>query len=514
MTKWFALAFIAISAQSWGTGVPCIPLDASKSADYKIGRFYTLHEGSDMLPLAWLQVLPVWDLNGHKTGRNFLDRDNLKRYGLLDYSSPSGAIGLSVSESGMLGVNCAACHVNQMKIGGRTTAILNGAPSLFDVEKFAKEMYYSLLKVCEPADWAKCSDFTKSIVGLTPDQWKTDLAEFRGRLKYVLTLASLGLTAHSYAFGPGRIDDFGGARDVLWGDPSPLTATNKVPLVGPSSILDLWSFQGASWIHWDLNMNSTFDRNLGQAITGGALYGGNHFRTPSVPLTDVTVDACAIAELETIAEQFQAPKWPVELAPIDTKTAEAGKAIFSANCEHCHRPNLSDSVLPFSSVGTDPNRALAYWLPMSDGTDFLQTANTDLPNLKAQIFKILELPPDSVQYVDKLGKNARWRRTNGYVARPLKGIWASPPYLHNGSVLTLMEILDSKSRHYPDTFQLGHQDFDPVKVGYVRKDCIPGDYEHFCFDTRLPGNSNQGHTYGDALTTTERKQVVEYLKTR
>ncbi|HXW25594.1 MAG TPA: di-heme-cytochrome C peroxidase [Xanthobacteraceae bacterium] len=97
-----------------------------------------------------------------------------------------------------------------------------------------------------------------------------------------------------------------------------------------------------------------------------------------------------------------------------------------------------------------------------------------------------------------------------YKARPLDGIWATAPYLHNGSVPNLYQLLlPAKDRM--KRFFVGTRDFDPVNVGFVT-DGREGAFE---FDTSLPGNSNVGHdTYGtDALTEEERRQLVEYLKT-
>jgi mono/diheme cytochrome c family protein len=97
-----------------------------------------------------------------------------------------------------------------------------------------------------------------------------------------------------------------------------------------------------------------------------------------------------------------------------------------------------------------------------------------------------------------------------YKARPLNGIWATGPYLHNGSVPNLYQLL-LPSDQRAATFNVGSREFDPKHVGF-RFDAGP-----FQFDTSLPGNSNKGHEgrpYGtDRLTDEERWQLVEYLKT-
>ena len=97
-----------------------------------------------------------------------------------------------------------------------------------------------------------------------------------------------------------------------------------------------------------------------------------------------------------------------------------------------------------------------------------------------------------------------------YKARPLDGIWATAPYLHNGSVPNLYQLLLPAKDRKP-TFYVGTRDFDPVNVGFV----IDKRDGAFQFDTSLPGNSNAGHdTYGtDTLTDVQRWQLIEYLKT-
>jgi hypothetical protein len=104
----------------------------------------------------------------------------------------------------------------------------------------------------------------------------------------------------------------------------------------------------------------------------------------------------------------------------------------------------------------------------------------------------------------------------GYKARPLTGIWATAPYLHNGSVPTLYDLLLPPEER-PATFWVGSREFDPVNVGYVTSEDADNSFE---FRTRddsgrmIPGNSNAGHDYDNAaFTEQERRALVEYMKT-
>jgi hypothetical protein len=139
----------------------------------------------------------------------------------------------------------------------------------------------------------------------------------------------------------------------------------------------------------------------------------------------------------------------------------------------------------------------------------------------------------SDEYLDEVGKQAyRGDRPNclqaglGYKARPLNGIWATAPFLHNGSVPSLRHLLGPVSER-PTEFLLGDPTFDPVNVGLsaIAADSTQGSYTdegYFILKTSLPGNSNRGHEFSDvkgpgvigrALSAGDRDALIEFLKT-
>jgi hypothetical protein len=115
----------------------------------------------------------------------------------------------------------------------------------------------------------------------------------------------------------------------------------------------------------------------------------------------------------------------------------------------------------------------------------------------------------------------------GYKPRPLSGIWATPPFLHNGSVPTVYDLLSPVAER-PATFAMGSREFDPVRMGLKQ----PASGRWFTFDTSLPGNYNTGHEFnagyvewtpgsppqggliGPLLSHDERMAIIEHLKIR
>ena len=176
-------------------------------------------------------------------------------------------------------------------------------------------------------------------------------------------------------------------------------------------------------------------------------------------------------------------------------------------------------------AGTDPNDATNFDRPVYNSDDstvsFAGESKDLLTRLQAKAKA--NMSKEDQDLMDKLEARqtpVKWRdtmkATGGpvYPARPLEGIWATAPYLHNGSVPTLYHLLLPAAQR-PKKFPVGQKDFDPVNVGFAidpAKITPQTALTLFEMDTTLPGNLNTGHEWGTQLPEGDRLALIEYLK--
>jgi hypothetical protein len=465
-----------------------------------------------------------------------------------------------------VGINCAACHTGEIRYKGQTLRI-DGAPNLFALEQFFLDM-----KVCgevmqgEPLngflfvrevirrnhdskhagelletsdegvallDSVRVADGLsndeKEIVntvgaafddavqhktndlesypglatntpGLTTDQKQRHgvmrqlVSGFRKDAQFIeRRLASFETLSKAIDsgvdLGPGRGDSFGIIRNLLF--PSEVIA-----LDAPVSTPALFDFQNFTWVHWDGNSTSVMDRNIAQAIALGADFDPVTAKSSVLPFN--------LDKLEKIASKITAPAWPEKvLGRLDRAKANRGKVHFTKHCAECH---TTENLCDIDKVGTSPHRALNFADKLS-GLPFVTHLETVVARARTQLCSENGITETQVRAMERKADPA-WRATHGYIARPLKGIWATAPFLHNGSVPTLYHLLQPAAQR-PVTFRVGSREFDPMHVGYLSDVSLPG----WLLDTTIKGNENSGHEFGTSLAETDRLDLVEFLKT-
>ena len=277
-------------------------------------------------------------------------------------------------------------------------------------------------------------------------------------------------------YGPGRVDTFNTYKTRRFGFETEDLSPEEVN--GIADFPSIWN-QGPRqdlYLHWDGNNNNADERNRTAALA-------------LVAPSNLNFDS--LQRLREWLNVVPPPKYPYA---INTTLANKGKPLFEANCAGCHnvfdRPG-EDTVVPIDEVQTDRGRLDSY-------TDAL-AANQYL------IFS-------DIRYRGEDKRFRNYRKTNGYVSAPLDGIWLRAPYLHNGSVPTMRDLLE-KPENRPTEFYRGYDVYDQDNMGFVSTVAEEKGNAFFKLDTALPGNGNGGHNYGTELAVDEKDALIEYLKT-
>ena len=355
--------------------------------------------------------------------------------------------------------------------------------------------------------------------------------------------------------GPGRLDAFNGTRNFLL---ARLSEENLVELDAPVKFPPVWGFQDFEWVEWSQNTNSTMERNFTETLGAGAtvqLEPGSRDRFAT------SIPARNMHRLEELAYAITPPVWPEHvLGEIDRDLASKGEAVFARRCAACHEYSVADykanGILPLrrfsqAQIGVDPTATSRVACPVPnvgdlevektsftaeqatslshckgveagqpfDGYAFSDVVQTAVAAIKAKAYAADNVSKDEQMIFEDVERRGGvyWRDTllddgKPFAARPLHGIWAAAPYLHNGSVPTLRDLLthpDQRIKRFP----LGHREYDPVKIGY-RTD-LPEAEWRYAVDTEADsGSSNAGHLFGVNLPDEEKEALLEYLKTK
>jgi len=287
--------------------------------------------------------------------------------------------------------------------------------------------------------------------------------------------------------GRGRVDTFGGYKVSLFR--FPVHELPKEEMVGVADLPSIWdqAQREGMPLHWDGNNPSLMERNFSASFGAGA--------------TPATVDIASLERTQAWLRHLPVPRYPF---PVDAAKAAAGERVYDRACYGCHgkhdygpggrdrRESQVGRIMRLADIGTDPYRNWSF--------------TRDLAVNQATLLA-----------------GTRWRLrhfhvTPGYVNQPLDGVWLRAPYLHNGAVPTLYDLLKPAAER-PTEFYRGYDVYDQDRVGFVSSVAQEGSRRYFRFEVRdaqgnlVPGNSNLGHEYGTTLGEDEKRQLLEYLKT-
>jgi mono/diheme cytochrome c family protein len=371
-----------------------------------------------------------------------------------------------------VGINCALCHCGSYRTDPRAApAAVPGAPAT----RLDLLAYQRFLFACA-SDPRFTADNLLAVIG-----YNTKLSPVEKLLyRYVLIPQTRkGLLAQKDQFawtnsrpewGAGRIDPFNPVKfHQLKMDPA------RDSSVGNSDMEPLWNRAGRAGhaLHWDgLNSDPT------EVVLSGAIGDG---------ATASTVPYDRMMRLQRWLQHLPPPAYPY---PVDDGLARKGQGVYDRHCAECH------------AVGAARTGKV---VPVAE--EKLKTDRHRLDMWSQEAADIYNRVPLRAPY----GFH-NFQKHDGYVAVPLDGLWLRGPYLHNGSVPTVDDLLEPPDRR-PKVFFRGYDVVDRAKLGFVHAGPA-AEADGWRYDVTVPGNGNQGHLYGTDLKADEKRALVEYLKTQ
>jgi RoxA-like, cytochrome c-like len=402
--------------------------------------------------------------------------------------------------------NCAVCHVNTVRDApdAKPRLVLGMPANTFNLFGFTKFVF----------DCAHDPKFAAEYVVPEIDRLMSERGEKLGLLdRYVVYPVAVALMRERLLmlngrfaplmqdteWGPGRNDTFN-PNKILFN--FPIDELPQRERNAPVDFPSIWlqkPRQGMQ-LHWDGNNVMAEERNKNAAFGTGT--------------TPPTIDLAAIGRLEQWLLTAEPPKYPY---PIDDAKAAQGEKLYSEYCAGCHGANGRSFTAPAGTETReciDPNeKEDDLYGPQVGRITRIDYIGTDRHRLDSFTYD-LAVNLGTV-YAGYPHRYCHYRKTFGYANMPLDGIWLRAPYLHNGSVPSLRDLLEASSQR-PKQFHRGNDVYDPLKVGFVSNVAEQGGRKFFAFDTTKPGNSNSGHEgkrYGTELAPAEKDALVEFMKT-
>ena len=549
-----AVAFVhPMPANAQSTSDNVIYLNQAWSQDDR-DWYYHFSQGSVVLSYDIFLNLEVAD------GTDLFRSDaNSERYGLI--TQPAGSpynpdglpIGISKTvistsqwpgeETGeFAGLTCAACHEAQLKYKGKHVRIEGGSANTFDLQAYIQALSAAAgATLTDPAKF----DRLAARVGAASPEAKSNLRERFERQAALTHHYATRSAASVWPWGPARIDALSMINNRVTANLPDIPENTSTP-IAPVKPPFLWNAPQGLWTQWAAIVQNPLARNLGETM-GVYMPINLHAKTPAEGLFEANAAIPELHRVENQLARLAPPSWPEDVfGKIDRDKAKAGKALFVEQCAGCHNawpyrwtePNkygkrfIIVGLVPQSYVGTDQTQAQAirpfavtgqlsdYLPPELRGKDavsmdaFKRAIQGEV--LERAVAKLKLTPAELIDLNGYRELPSPPAPAGVYKAAPRDGVWATPPFLHNGSVPNLYEMLVPASER-SKKFCMSRE-FDPVKVG-LDTTCGP---DTFVMDTSLLGNSNAGHSFQDGarnngvigplLTDDQRWALVEYLK--
>ena len=545
------------------------------------GWFYHADQGTRTfhIPYEWFAALerPVLSPLVWQPVADFNDPAYLNKYGFIidaiEPGKPSLPIGFAhggpmLQDSGDpwlnpqtkkamtgVGLTCAACHTGSFTYKDKTV-VIDGGPALIDLYKLTQGLGVALLFTRYAP--GRFDRFADRVLGAdaSSDARAALKAQLDGVLKQYKEIKDLEDKVGGTYEGYGRLDALNRIGNQVF-SLDLKNPQNYAAHAAPVHFPRIWDAPWFTWVQYDASIMQPMIRNAGEAMGVTAEL---NLVNDKKPLFSSSVQVQTLYEMEQMITGNQptaetgftglvSPKWPKDILPaIDDKLAAEGAVLYARHCQGCHLPPVGtkeffDSkrwlapnavglrlldleLIDLKHIGTDPGQAeglaartVAVPANLGITTDKFGFALGEMVEKTVNAWSDSQTPP--VPQADRERMNGdrpnEIQAPAAYKVRPLNGIWATPPYLHNGSVPTIDALLSPVSER-PTTFYLGNREYDPVKLGYHTEELANG----FEFDTSLPGNSNRGHEFSDdkrdgvigpKLSPEDRKALIEFLKT-
>jgi hypothetical protein len=441
------------------------------------------------------------------------------------------------------GLTCAACHTSQVQYKGTQIRIEGGTAHRFDALLWLQTLSKSIDEpLNNPANF-------QSLLKRVRDNGPVDENDLRARLKVDAEFIRLQLTQSfivPFPPGPGRTDAFAEEINTVNAIHTGISYNSR-PALAPVKPPFLWNSSQSAWVEWSGIAPNPFVRNYSEVLGVFARYDVSS-TNKKLTETSTTVDVKSIIGIEQLLRQLAPPAWPEQiLGKLDQGRVKEGSKLFAQHCVECHTTYpyrwsakrtsgmrmIENALVPQEIIGTD-NQHLLGIIFDTNPTMLTRHLAKDLEGKTAvssgELFSAIELPliardlkaAGPFTAAEILDMNGFIDETvvlnapvNSYKAAPRDGAWSTAPFLHNGSVPNLYELLSPLAQRSKKFYLT--REFDPIKLGLD----IENSHSGYLFDTTLIGNSNAGHLFekgtgsgiiGPELTVDERFAIIEYMK--